>query len=144
MSFSSAIRRPFGLQTTQIIPPLLNQPQPSNNIPTQVLSVVLTKGLWICNVNRLETSADNSAGGDKINNYRVAIYYGDIPNYTPAPNIRSTASIIGDAVFSVDLPTICIIETDGITPICVGLYAKTTQGGTWSCDGGDAVFTRLY
>jgi len=144
MSFPSLVGSQFGYQKAVPIPALPNQPQPINNIPTLALSVVLAGGLWICNVNRLEAVADAFSTGDRLNNYRVAIYYGEIPPTTPAPNIISTASIIGDTVYSIDLPTICIIKTDGVTPISIGIYAATTQGGGWSCDGGDAVFTRLY
>jgi hypothetical protein len=144
MSFPQLVGSQFGYQKVVSIPALPNQNgAPATNTPILAQVVLLAGGLWVCNVNRLEAVVDNFAGGDRLNNYRVSIYYGAIVP-APATNIVSSASIVGDAVYSIDLPTICIVKTDGVTPISIGIYGATTLGGTWSCDGGDAVFTRLY
>jgi hypothetical protein len=132
MSFASAIKNPLGIQITIDTPKITGI---ASDLTILVVSQVLAKGMWVCNVNAIEITCDDFPTG-KINNMRQSIFYGAV--------IKDQSSIIGTSIYGGELSSIAFIQTDGITPVSISIYAKTTDASTWSLDEGFMTFTRIY
>lgn len=133
MAFKSAIGNPLGKQIVNLTTAFPNVLSASINT---VLSVVLPEGMWIVNVNDILATADNFAGNARINNFKQRILFGDVT--------RELTSLIGMTAVQMQLASIAIIKTDGITPVSVNLQISTTDNSTYSIDDGDVTFTQLY
>jgi hypothetical protein len=134
MSFSQLVGSQFGYQKVSIVPTFPANASSTNFIT--VASIPLAGGLWICNVNSIEFSADNFGTGARMNNMRQQIVYDGV--------IRDRASIIGTSIYGCELSSIAVIKTDGVTPVLIQLQGQTTDASSFTIDSGFVTFTRLY
>ena len=133
MSFKSSIKNPLGFQkivATQAYPNVASE------TVENVLVITLPKGMWVVNVNNILATADNYAGGSRINNYKQRILYG--------ATTRELSSLVGTSAVQIQLASIAFIACDGATPITVSVEVKTNDAGTYSIDDGDVTFTKIY
>ena len=134
MSFSPLVGNQVGYQKRVNTPAFPATPS-SNNFIT-VASVPLAGGLWICNVNSIEFSADNFNTGARMNNMRQQISYDGV--------VRDRASIIGTSIYGGELSSTAVIKTDGTTPVVIQIQGATTDSSPFTIDAGFVTFTRLF
>ncbi len=133
MAFRSIIGNPLGQQV--VFPtPAFNAILSDTNLT--VLTITLPTGLWIVNINNIFATADNNAGGSRLNNYKQTILYGGVA--------KEQTAFVGISAVSLQASSIAIINCDGITPITIKVDGKTNDAGSWSVDTGDITTTRLY
>ena len=133
MSFKDAIGNPLGFQI------IVNTPAYNalaSETSQTVYTTVLAEGLWVVNVNNILCTADNNAGGSRVNNYRQTILYDGV--------VKEQTAIIGFSSVQVQQASIAFIKTDGVSEIDVTVYVKVNDGTPFSIDAGDITFTRIY
>ena len=135
MSFSPLVGVQVGYQKRVDTPAFPANPSGTANTVT-VASVPLAGGLWICNVNSIEFSADNFSTGARMNNMRQQITYDGI--------IRDRTSYIGTSIYGAELSCTAVIKTNGTTPVLIQCIGSTTDNTPFTIDAGFVTFTRLY